>query len=39
MLRRLFSRIAANLLLKLAVYILAPIPVIGMVAQAVAFVC
>ena len=39
MLSRLFAKLAANLLIRLAVYILAPIPVIGMVAQAVAFVC
>ena len=36
---RLLSRIATNLLIKLAVAVLAPIPVLGVVAQAVAFVC
>jgi hypothetical protein len=38
MFARLLSKIATNLLIKLAVFVLAPIPVIGVVARAVAFV-
>jgi hypothetical protein len=39
MLAKLLSKIARNMLIKLAVAILAPIPVVGVVARAVAFVC
>lgn len=39
MLSRLLTKIATNLLIRLACAILAPIPVLGMVASAVAFIC
>ena len=39
MFARLLSKLATNLLLNIAVAILAPIPVIGVVARVVAFVC
>ena len=36
---RLFAKLAKNLLINLAIAVLAPIPVIGVVARVVAFVC
>lgn len=36
---RLFSRIATNLIINLAIVVLAPIPVIGVLAKVVALAC
>ena len=39
MFARLLSKLATNMLLSLAVALLMPIPVIGVIAEALAFVC